>query len=34
MKSESYTKKFKVKYFCDKKSKKIILKDIIVTFSF
>lgn len=31
---EKRTKYIKVNYFHDKKSKKIILKDIIVTFSF
>lgn len=31
---EKYIKNIKVNYFCDKKYKKIILKYIIVTFSF
>lgn len=31
---EKYTKNIKINYFCDKKHKKIIIKDIIVTFSF
>lgn len=31
---EKHTKYIKVNYFCDKKYKKIIIKDIVVTFSF
>lgn len=31
---EKHTKYIKVNYFYDKKSKKIILKDIIIIFSF
>lgn len=34
MRSEKYTKRLKVKYSCDKKSKQITINDIVVTYSF